>query len=88
MDIMANSKIFGKYISVFLSTKNKNIIFILKDFAYGFQVLNKKTEVVYLIDVVYMPEFNTEIVWDDEDLKINWPIKEPIVFKKDKNLLE
>jgi len=85
---MADSKIFGKYISVILSTKNKNIIFILKDFAYGFQVLNKKTEVVYLIDVIYMPKFNAGIVWNDEDLKINWPIKEPIVSEKDKNLLE
>ena len=26
------------------------------------------------------------IIWNDKDLKINWPIKKPIVSKKDKKL--
>jgi dTDP-4-dehydrorhamnose 3,5-epimerase len=62
------------------------IIFIPKGFAHGFQVLSKEAEITYLVDVPYKPEYDVGIVWNDEDLKIDWPIKQPILSEKDKNL--
>jgi dTDP-4-dehydrorhamnose 3,5-epimerase len=86
VDIRKNSPTFGQHVFVILSAANKNILFIPKGFAHGFEVLSKEAEVVYLVDNIYMPEYDAGIRWDDEDLKIEWPIKEPILSEKDKNL--
>jgi dTDP-4-dehydrorhamnose 3,5-epimerase len=86
VDIRKNSPTFGQHVSVVLSAVNKNILFIPKGFAHGFEVLSKEAEVVYLVDNVYMSEYDAGIRWDDEDLNIEWPIKEPILSEKDKNL--
>jgi dTDP-4-dehydrorhamnose 3,5-epimerase len=86
VDIRKNSPNFGKYVSTILSAANKRILFIPKGFAHGFQVLSKEAEVVYLVDTPYMPEYDSGIIWNDEDLKIDWPIKEPILSEKDKKL--
>jgi len=86
VDIRRNSPTFGRHVSTILSSKNKQILFIPKGFAHGFQVLSKEAEVIYLTDVPYKPEYDSGIIWNDEDLKIEWPIKQPILSEKDKNL--
>jgi dTDP-4-dehydrorhamnose 3,5-epimerase len=86
VDIRKNSQTFGQHVSVILSAANKNILFVPKGFVHGFEVLSKEAEVVYLVDNVYMSEYDAGIRWNDEDLKIEWPIKEPILSEKDKNL--
>ena len=30
-------------------------------------------------------KYETGILWNDSDLKIKWPIKKPIISKKDRN---
>jgi dTDP-4-dehydrorhamnose 3,5-epimerase len=86
VDIRKDSPTFGKYVSIILSSANKRILFIPKGFAHGFQVLSKEAEITYLVDVPYKPEYDAGIVWNDEDLKIDWPIKQPILSEKDKYL--
>jgi dTDP-4-dehydrorhamnose 3,5-epimerase len=86
VDIRRNSPTFSKHISVILSAKNKNILFIPKGFAHGFQVLSKEAEVTYLVDAPYSKEHDNGIIWNDENLKIDWPIKESILSEKDRSL--
>jgi dTDP-4-dehydrorhamnose 3,5-epimerase len=86
VDIRKESPTFGKYVSIILSSVNKYMLFIPKGFAHGFQVLSKEAEVIYLVDVPYNPVYDSGIIWNDDDLKIDWPIKNPILSEKDKNL--
>jgi len=86
VDIRKNSPTFGKYVSVILSSLNKYMIFIPRGFAHGFQVLSKEAEITYIVDTPYNPAYDAGIAWNDEDLKIDWPIKQPILSEKDKNL--
>jgi len=86
VDIRKDSKTFGKYVSVELSGENKHLLFIPKGFAHGFQVITKEAEIEYLVDNEYASEHESGIIWNDENIGIEWPIHNIIISKKDKKL--
>ena len=85
IDIRKNSNTFGKYQSFILSDKNSRQLWIPKDFAHGFLSLTSETIVNYKCTDFYDPKDQNTIIWNDKDLKIRWPIKNPIISKKDKD---
>jgi len=84
VDIRPNSPTFGKYYSINLSEVNKLMLFIPRGFAHGFLSLTDDVEVEYAVDNYYSPNHEGGIIWNDPDIAINWPIKNPILSEKDK----
>ena len=84
VDIRKNSLTFGKYVSAILSEKNKNMLYIPRGFAHGFEVLSRKAEVVYNVDNIYSKESESGILWSDHEIMVKWPIKRPLLSEKDK----
>ena len=87
VDLRKNSKTFGKYYTCILSEKNSKSIFIPPGFAHGFQALEKENYIVYSCTKYRNKKSETAINFNDKNLKINWPIKKPIISKKDKNAI-
>ena len=88
LDLRKGSKTFGKYFSIILSSKNNTSIYIPKGFAHGFCTLEKNTLMHYKCTNYRDKKSETGILWNDPKIKIKWPIKNPIISKKDKkNLL-
>ncbi len=87
VDLRKNSKTYGKYLSTILSEKNSKSIFIPPGFAHGFCSLSKENYVVYSCTKYRDEKSEIGIKFNDQDLKINWPIKKPIISNKDKNNL-
>jgi dTDP-4-dehydrorhamnose 3,5-epimerase len=85
VDIRKGSPTFGKWIGVILTEHNRRQIVIPKGFAHGVLTLVPNTEILYKVDEYYSPEHDRAIRWDDPDLKIDWPINNPILSDKDKN---
>ncbi len=85
VDLRKNSSMFGRWDGIKLSNKNKKMIFIPRGFAHGFCTLTKNCNVLYKVDNYYSPKHEGSIRWDDPDLAINWPVKKPILSKKDLN---
>ena len=84
VDLRKKSKNFGKYFSINLSSKNYSSIYIPEGFAHGFCCLDKEN-IVYYCNSNYRNKNNeTGILWNDPDLNIIWPIKNPILSIKDK----
>ena len=75
VDLRKESKTFGKHLEIELNAKNKKQLLIPKGFAHGFIVLSDKATVSYKLDEYYNPEFERGITYDDNDLGINWRIK-------------
>ncbi len=85
VDIRRESDTFGKYVSAMLSEENKNMLYIPRGFAHGFEVLSRKAEVVYNVDNIYSKNNESGIIWDDPHISIDWPIKNPILSDKDRD---
>ena len=87
VDLRKKSKTFGRYFSIKLSNKNYRSIYIPEGFAHGFCCLDKEN-IVYYCNSNYRDK-NSEIgiLWNDPDINIKWPIKNPILSTKDKNNL-
>ena len=86
VDIRKGSPTWGKWVGVILSEENRSILYIPTGLAHGFCVLSEVAEVIYKTTNIYSAEAETGIIWNDEDLNIEWPVKEPILSEKDKKL--
>ena len=84
VDLRKKSKTFGKHYKVILSDENAKSIFIPAGFAHGFLGLKKENIIYYTCTNYRSVKHEVGILWNDKDLKIKWPIKNPIVSKKDK----
>jgi len=84
VDLRKKSKTFGKYFAIEISQESDFSIFIPDNFAHGFLCLSKICAVYYKCSNYRDEKSETTIKWNDKDLKIDWPIKNPILSKKDK----
>jgi dTDP-4-dehydrorhamnose 3,5-epimerase len=85
VDIRKGSKTYGKYQAFILSEENCKQLWIPKNFAHGFLTLSSNTIVNYKCTELYDPHDQNTIIWNDEDLNIDWQIKKPLISKKDEN---
>jgi dTDP-4-dehydrorhamnose 3,5-epimerase len=86
VDIRPASATFGQWAGVLLSGQNHRQLFIPQGFAHGFCVLSQTALFVYKCSQFYCPEDESGIVWNDPDLAIHWPIQDPILSPKDRDL--
>ena len=84
VDLRKKSKTFGKYFAIKISHDSNFSLFIPENFAHGFLCLSKSCGVYYKCTNYRDKKSEVTIKWNDKNLKINWPIKKPILSKKDK----
>lgn len=90
VDLRIGSKTFGKWEAVYLSSKNRKMLYIPENFAHGFLTLEDDTIFSYKCTNMYSPENESGILWNDKTLNIKWPIEqilcELILTDKDSKL--
>ena len=85
VDCRKNSKTFGKYFSIVLSEKQNSSLFIPEGFAHGYCSLTKDSLLHYKMTEYRDKKLERGILWNDKDLNIKWPLKNPIISVKDKS---
>ena len=83
VDLRKKSKTFGKYFAIKLSDKNSTSIYIPPGFAHGFVGLKKENIISYHCTNYRSKNNEIGIIWNDKDINIKWPVKNPIISKKD-----
>lgn len=90
VDMRKDSPTFGKWTSVLLTPDNNRQLFVPHGFAHGFVSLEDNTIFQYLNDNDYTPELEGGILWNDDEVGINWKeifdeynINEPLLSDKD-----
>ena len=84
VDCRKNSKTFGKHFKITLSSVNGKSIFVPPGFAHGFLGRRKDNIIFYYCTNYRSAKNELGIKWNDKKLKIKWPVKKPILSKKDK----
>ena len=86
VDLREDSPTFGKWFGVELTDENKLQFYIPRGFAHGFVVLSETAVFSYKCDSFYCKEAEGGVIWNDENLQIDWkiPISEVILSEKDK----
>lgn len=83
VDIRRGSPTYGKWVGVRLSADNRKMVYIPPGFAHGFVVLSDWAEVLYKVTEEYAPDCEAGIIWNDPEIGIQWPVKDPLLSERD-----
>ena len=87
VDVRPNSKTFGKYVAVELSSENKRQLFIPRGFLHGFSVLSETAVFAYKCDNLYCKESEFGVAYNDPEVGVDWKVPQDkiITSEKDRN---
>ena len=80
VDVRPESATYGIWVGEILSADNKKQLWVPEGLAHGFLVLSDTAEFLYKTTDYYAPQFEKCIIWNDETLKINWPLNTPPIL--------
>ena len=84
LDLRPDSATFKNWISVVLTSDNRNMIYVPERCAHGFLTLEDASEVFYQISEFYHPESARGVRWDDPAFKIHWPEPVEVISDRDR----
>jgi dTDP-4-dehydrorhamnose 3,5-epimerase len=62
------------------------MLYVPVGFAHGFCVISKCADVIYKCTEEYSPDDDGGIIWNDAEIGIKWPVRNPILSETDGNL--
>ena len=86
VDLRPQSPTFKKWFGVELTEENNLQFFIPRGFAHAFVALEDDTVFQYKVDNYYSSVNDGGVIWNDEELNIDWPQLKLELSEKDKNL--
>ena len=84
LDLRKDSDTFLQIFQIELSSDNKKAVFLPKGFAHGFITLEDNTELLYLHDENYYPEYECGIKYNDSQIKNLMKFVPSVISDKDK----
>ena len=84
VDLRKNSPTYGQFEMVEINEENKLMYWVPPGFAHGFLTLEDDTIFSYKCTNVYNKASEGSIVWNDPDIGIDWPVKNPVLSAKDR----
>ena len=83
VDLRKSSPTFGKWVGEILSADNKKQMWIPEGFAHGFLTLSDTAEFLYKTTNFYSKDHEQAIIWNDETIGIDWPMRDVSLSSKD-----
>lgn len=85
-DMRTDSSTFGKTQTFSINDENRIGLFIPEGCAHGYCVISEESEHFYAVTEYYTgKEKKRAFLWNDKEIAIPWPTKEPIISDADKN---
>jgi dTDP-4-dehydrorhamnose 3,5-epimerase len=84
VDIRLGSPHFAKFVATQLSAENFRQLYIPPGFAHGFFVTSPVAQFEYKCTDFYEPGGEVTVAWNDPDIGIPWPARDPLLSDKDR----
>jgi dTDP-4-dehydrorhamnose 3,5-epimerase len=84
VDIRCGSPTFGRWVGELLTAENFRQLWVPAGFAHGFCVLSEIAQVEYKCSDFYRRDDELAVAWDDPEIAIDWPVREPLLSAKDR----
>jgi len=86
VDLRVSSPTFGQWFGIELTAENETQMLVPLVFAHGFLTLSDVCEIQYKQTEYYRPEAEGGVAWNDKDIAIDWPLRNPpILSRRDQN---
>lgn len=83
VDLRLGSPTLGRWVGIESTAENRRQVWAPASFARGFCALTDEVEVQYKCTGIYNGKAESAIRWDDPEIAVDWPIKDPILSEKD-----
>jgi dTDP-4-dehydrorhamnose 3,5-epimerase len=83
VDIRPGSATYGRWFGVTLDAASFRQLWIPPGFLHGFCVMSEWAEIEYKCTAPYDRDDEIGVVWNDPDIGIAWPIRDPALSPKD-----
>ena len=82
VDLRKQSKTFGDWASIVLSSSENNSLWIPEGFAHGFLTLSDYAAICYKVTNYWNKDLENSLLWNDKTVSIKWPknIKKDMKF--------
>jgi len=84
VDIRKGSPKLGKWIGLEASSSERRHIWVPPGFANGFCTLADETIVEYKFTELYNGSGEGNILWNDPDVGVRWPVEDPVISERDR----
>lgn len=84
-DVRVGSPTFGVWVGAELSAETGLQIYVPTGFVHGFAVLSETAQVEYKCSDIYVPDDQLTVLWNDPQLKVQWPLEAPVLSDKDRD---
>jgi dTDP-4-dehydrorhamnose 3,5-epimerase len=85
VDLRPDSPTFKRWEGYELDDVTHRQLFIPDGFGHGFCVLSETADVLYRVSSYYDPDLELGVAWDDPEIAIDWPVRDPILSDRDRN---
>jgi dTDP-4-dehydrorhamnose 3,5-epimerase len=85
VDIRKGSPIDRRHMAVKLDTVEGAQLWVPPGFLHGFCTLGDETEVFYKVTAYYSPSHDAGVLWNDSDLRIDWPFEASFIVLSDED---
>jgi dTDP-4-dehydrorhamnose 3,5-epimerase len=84
VDLRSDSPTYRRWEGYELDDERHRQLYVPAGFGHGFCVLSEQADVAYKLSSYYDPATEAGIAWDDPDVRVEWPISEPVLSERDR----
>lgn len=85
VDLRPDSPTFKRWEGYELDDVTHRQLFIPDGFGHGFCVLSETADVLYRVSSYYDPDLESGIAWDDPEIAVDWPVRDPVLSDRDRS---
>ena len=85
LDLRPSSPTFKQWSAIELTASSRQMVYIPRGVAHGFQTLTNSSETLYMVSESYHPESARGVRWNDPAFKVQWPNADRIISHKDQS---